>query len=132
LVKFVPFDAFPIGAVVLAVTLAVQGSPTQAASPIRGELLFLKCASCHDISTSPSAKTGPNLHGVFGRRVGSLPGYAYSPAMQAQSFVWDASHLDRWLTQPTDLIPGTAMAFGGLSSKADRDAVISYLRGQAN
>ncbi len=130
--KPAPFNAFPLAALALAAALAVPATASQAATPILGRLLFLKCASCHDISTSPSAKTGPNLHGVFGRRVGSLPGYAYSPAMKAQSFVWDEPHLDRWLTQPTELIPGTAMAFGGLPSKADRDAVIAYLRGQGN
>jgi cytochrome c len=65
--------------------------------------------------------------GVVGRKAGSLPGYAYSPAMKAQSFVWDKVMLDRWLTQPTAVVPGTAMAFGGVPSKADREAIIAYL-----
>jgi len=48
--------------------------------------------------------------------------------LRAQTFVWDEQHLDRWLTQPTDVVPGTAMAFSGLGSAADRQAVIAYLR----
>ncbi len=128
--KTARFRTRRIAGLALTVLLAVQGGASLAASPLRGKLLFLKCASCHDISTVPSAKTGPNLLGVVGRRVGSLPGYAYSPAMKAQTFVWDDQHLDRWLTQPTDLIPGTAMAFSGLPDQADRDAVIAYLRKQ--
>jgi cytochrome c len=111
-----------------AAALVAWAAPAAAAPPARGRLLFLKCAPCHDISATPSAKTGPNLRGVFGRKVASLPGYAYSTAMKAQTFTWDEAHLDRWLTQPTDLIPGTAMAFGGLDSAADRRAVIDYLR----
>jgi cytochrome c len=65
---------------------------------------------------------------VFGRRAGSLPGYSYSAAMKAQTFIWNDQTLDRWLARPADLVPGTAMAFAGIDSKADRDALIAYLR----
>ncbi len=98
------------------------------AGNLRGKLLFLRCASCHDISATPSQKLGPNLKGVVGRPSGSLPGYHYSAAMQQAHLVWDASTLDRWLTRPTALVPGTAMAFAGLPNEPDRQAVIAYLR----
>jgi cytochrome c len=94
----------------------------------RGRILFLRCASCHDISSAPSPKIGPNLKGVVGRRAGSLPGYSYSPALKAQTFVWDPEHLDLWLKGPSALVPGTAMAFAGLPAEADRQAVIAYLQ----
>lgn len=94
----------------------------------RGKLLFLRCASCHDISDGASPKIGPNLYGVVGRRAGSLAGYAYSPAMKAQAFTWDDATLDAWLTKPSAVVPGTAMAFGGVESATDRKAIISYLR----
>jgi cytochrome c len=101
--------------------------PAAAASLSRGRLLFLKCASCHDLSDRMSQKTGPNLHGVVGRKAGSLPGFDYSPAMKAHSFVWDRPALERWLKAPNAVVPGTAMAFEGLRREADRDAVIDYL-----
>jgi cytochrome c len=110
--------------------LAAMLLPAAAASAspnARGKLLFLRCASCHDIGPGP-AKIGPNLAGVVGRKAGSLPGYAYSPAMQKAGFVWTEANLDRWLTRPSDLVPGTAMAFAGLASEQDRQAVIAYLR----
>jgi cytochrome c len=106
---------------------AAHGAMAEGAFP-RGKLLFLRCASCHDISQTPSPKIGPNLAGVFGRRAGSLPGYAYSPAMKAQTFIWDEASLDRWLTKPSAVVPGTAMAFAGVESPADRQAIIDYLR----
>ncbi len=114
--------------VLLAGILILPASAGQTAPNPRGRLLFLRCASCHDISDAASPKIGPNLKGVFGRRAGSLPGYAYSPAMKAQSFVWDQATLDRWLTRPSDVVPGTAMAFGGVADAADRAALIAYLR----
>jgi len=128
LLKPLPLLTSPIAAIVLAAWVSLQSPSVHAAAPMRGRLLFLKCASCHDISATASAKTGPNLRGVVGRRVASLPGYQYSTALRAQTFVWDEQHLDRWLTQPTDVVPGTAMAFSGLGSAADRQAVIAYLR----
>jgi len=94
----------------------------------RGKLLFLRCASCHDISAAPSAKLGPNLRGVYGRPSGSLPGYTYSPAMMQAHLVWNDQTLDRWLTKPTAVVPGTAMAFTGLPNAQDRQSVIAYLR----
>jgi len=124
------------GMVILARSLAralAWATITQAAfaqpSPIiRGRLLFLRCASCHDVTPGPSPKIGPSLAGVIGRRAGSLPGYAYSPAMKAQTFSWDDATLDAWLTKPSAVVPGTAMAFGGVDNAADRRAIIDYLR----
>jgi cytochrome c len=98
------------------------------AANMRGKLLFLRCAACHDISATPSQKLGPNLKGVVGRPSGSLPDYHYSAAMQQAHLVWDAATLDRWLASPNALVPGTAMAFAGLPSEADRQSVIAYLR----
>ena len=107
----------------IAQTAVAQETPRP-----RGRLLFLRCASCHDITLGLSPKIGPSLAGVIGRRAGSLEGYAYSPAMKAQTFTWNDLTLDAWLTRPTALVPGTAMAFGGLESAADRKAIIDYLR----
>jgi cytochrome c len=112
--------------IILAGSASAQTATPQTAA--RGRILFLRCSSCHDISSGPSPKIGPNLKDVVGRRAGSLPGYSYSPALKAQTFVWDAAHLNLWLTSPAALVPGTAMAFAGLPSETDRQAVIAYLQ----
>jgi cytochrome c len=119
-----------LGMFALAVLLTAfaRPQPADAAGGGRGRLLFLRCASCHDISAAPSAKLGPNLRGVYGRPSGSLPGYPYSPAMKQAHLVWNDQTLDRWLTKPTELVPGTAMAFTGLPNAQDRQSVIAYLR----
>jgi cytochrome c len=118
--------------VVVVIMMLSARSPTAAAAdkPLRGKILFLRCASCHDLTTTPSAKIGPNLEGVIGRRVASLDGFKYSAALKSQTFVWDAAHLDAWLTDPNAVAPGTAMAFAGIAEAADREAIISYLETQ--
>jgi cytochrome c len=103
-----------------------------AGNTTRGRILFLRCASCHDVTTAPTAKIGPNLHGVIGRRVATVEGYKYSPALQSADFVWDAAHLDAWLTNPNAVAPGTAMAFAGIADAAERQAIISYLETQGD
>jgi cytochrome c len=121
-----------IASICLALIAAQPPAASAAAaqSPVRGRILFLRCASCHDIGTSPSAKIGPNLHGIIGRRVASLEGYAYSVSLKSQNFVWDAAHLDAWLTDPNAVVPGTAMAFAGIPEADDRQALIRYLETQ--
>jgi cytochrome c len=115
-------------AVSVAILAALAG-PVYAADPVaRGNILFLRCTSCHDVSSTQSAKIGPNLYSVIGRPVASLAGYPYSSALKSQTFVWDASTLDRWLTNPNAVVPGTIMAFAGLPDAADRAAIIAYLQ----
>ena len=110
------------------VVIAAYRQPARAAdAAARGRILFLRCASCHDVSDQKSAKIGPNLLGVVGRRAASQAGYPYSAALRAQDIVWDAPPLDRWLTDPNSVAPGTAMAFAGIADAADRQALIAYL-----
>jgi cytochrome c len=119
--------ARPLGCILVWAAIAHASAAQESPRP-RGKLLFLRCASCHDVTTGPSLKIGPGLSGVVGRRAGSLPGYAYSPAMKAQTFTWNDVTLDAWLTKPSAVVPGTAMAFGGVESATDRKAIIDYLR----
>lgn len=109
--------------------LPAYGQPAAAsASAARGKLLFLRCASCHAVEAGAPARIGPNLAGIVGRKAGALPGYDYSPALQASSLIWDEATLDRWLADSGGLVPGNRMAFAGLAKAADRAAVIAYLK----
>jgi len=55
---------------------------------------FAQCAACH--STEPGKTVfGPSLHGVGGRKAGSLPGYDYSPALKQARITWNAATLER-------------------------------------
>lgn len=72
---------------------------------------------------------GPNLHGLFGRKAGSVQGFAYSEAMKASGIVWDAKTLDRYLAAPTATVPGTRMV-AKVGNPARRAALIAYLKAE--
>jgi cytochrome c len=71
--------------------------------------------------------TGPHLHGVVGRKAGSITDYNYSDAVKKAGFTWDAAHLDKWITNPRADLPGTKMSFVGMKDPKDRTDVIAYL-----
>jgi cytochrome c len=47
--------------------------------------------------------------------------------MKRSGITWNASTLDKWLTNPDAFIHGTSMMFPGLRSSRDREDVIAYL-----
>lgn len=110
-------------------TAPTAAAPSAAETPEqrRGRMLFLQCRACHELQPSAAELVGPNLGGLFGRKVASVPDFEYSAALRAQSFVWDRERLDKWMERPGALVPGNIMAFGGVASAADRAALIAYL-----
>lgn len=112
----------------LAVASPSAAAPADEALLKRGQLLSLRCTSCHEYAVGRPHKVGPNLNGIFGRKAGSAAGYNYSAAMGASTRFWTDATVDQWLEKPTAVIPGTKMAFVGLPKAEDRLALTAWLR----
>jgi cytochrome c len=110
-----------------AALLASYPAPYAQANLANGEAKFGLCRSCHTITPGGSNMTGPNLHGVFGRKAASVAGYKYSEALKAAGWSWDAARLDQWLAEPRTFLPGTKMAFAGVKNPDDRRDIVAYL-----
>lgn len=96
------------------------------AGPVR-PAAFAQCAACH--STQPGMNgVGPSLAGIYGTKAGDVAGYAFTDALKNSGLTWDDATLDKWLTDPAKLVPGTRMTFAGLSDPAQRKEVIEYLK----
>ena len=113
----------------LLVSAAVLGGLAGAAElpagdPGRGKALYQACTSCHSVDEND---VGPRHRGVVGRPAGSLADYNYSAALKASGLIWDPPTLDRWLTNPQALVPGTKMFFQ-LADAQQRADIIAYLQ----
>ncbi|KAI4849235.1 hypothetical protein E4T44_03471 [Aureobasidium sp. EXF-8845] len=94
----------------------------------KGANLFkTRCAQCHNLKEGEGNKIGPNLHGLWGRKTGEVPGYAYSDANKGKGITWGDDTLFEYLENPKKYIPGTKMAFGGLKKAKDRNDLITFL-----
>jgi cytochrome c oxidase assembly protein subunit 11 len=99
--------------------------PDAPPDPRLGQTLFgQRCTACHALDSN---KFGPMLGAVVGRRVGTSPGYPYSPALRAANFTWSSSNLDQWLADPQKFIPGAKMPIRILDATSRRD-IIAYLQ----
>ena len=89
-----------------------------------GEELFLdRCVTCH---IAEGGGQGPSLSGVFGRKAGVQPDFAYSAAIRASGLTWTGPELDRFLANPVKAIPGTAMPITVPDAKERADLVAYF------
>ena len=109
-----------------ASVFAVAAPERPQGDPVRGRTVYQVCMACHSLDEDD---VGPHHRGVVGRVAGTVPGYAYSPALKNSHIVWGPDTLDRWLTNPQGLVPGAKMFFT-MPSARDRADVIAYLTEQ--
>lgn len=122
------FFAVALAAMAPVIVPPLAAAPPATSEAAQGKRLFLRCSACHALTASAPAKIGPHLQGIVGRKAGAVAGFRYSPAMTASGTVWNEASLDAWLQRPQAVIPGTSMAFAGLTKPADRKALIAYLK----
>ena len=103
------------------------------ATPDKGAAVFKKCAACHGVEKGGAAGIGPNLYGVVGANHGQQAGFGYSePMLAMKGKAWDWEAMSAWLKSPKGYMPGTKMAFAGLSKPEERAAVIAYLNSKSD
>ena len=99
------------------------------ADAAKGESDAAVCKACHSFDAGAPSPIGPNLHNVVGRKIASVEGFNYTPALKAHAGeVWTYENLNHWLTNPQAFAAGTTMAFPGIPDAKQRAEVIMFLR----
>lgn len=115
-----------------SIALCVGALPALAdGDAAKGEKAFRKCAICHAVDAGAPNKAGPNLHDIVGRKTASLEGFTYSDAMKKlgdEGHVWTPEEIERFITDPKAMVPGTKMAFAGVKKPEERADIAAYLQ----
>lgn len=118
-------------AAVIVAGMATAASPAAAQSgeASKGQRVFnTQCKSCHTVEKDGAQVTGPNLHGLFGRKAGTSAGYAYSDAMKDSGIVWDDTTLADYNRDPKGKVPGTKMLYNGVKNAGQLADLVAYLK----
>ena len=114
----------PIGSVAI-------GTPSDPLAPYAGDHgaeVFRACVACHTLNADEGNKAGPTLHGLFGRRIATLPGYNFSPALKKLDIVWTPETVAKLFeVGPATYTPGTKMPEQTIGSPDDREALVEFL-----
>jgi cytochrome c len=93
---------------------------------VHGKLVFEKrCTGCHALDED---REGPRLGGVYGRKAGSVPGFAYSDGLKNSGMTWSDATLEKWLSGPDMVVPDAKMDFYVPKAQERRDLIAYFKR----
>ena len=114
----------PIG----AITVGGPEDPLAAFAGDPGADVFRACVACHTLKPDEGNRAGPTLAGLFGRRIATLPGYNFSPALKSLDIVWTPETVSKLFELgPATYTPGTKMPEQRITSAEDRAALVKFL-----
>jgi len=93
----------------------------------RGQKLFEECRACHAVESGQQS-VGPDLHGVFGRKAGTLGDFRYSPALKRSGITWTPKTLEAYVADPQKTVPQNRMPYAGMPEARDRADLIAYMQ----
>lgn len=122
--NWAPFAILASTGLLVAGLVGAGASAPSPAEIAQGREIYGRCAACHSLGWD---RVGPRHCGLFGRRAGSVPGFAYSDAMRQSKLVWDRQTLDRFIADPLGTVPGTLMGYAGIRDSEERARLLDYL-----
>jgi cytochrome c len=111
-----------------SVTAGGPGDPLAAYAGDPGAKVFRACVACHTLQADQGNRAGPTLAHLFGRRIATLSGYNFSPALRKLDIVWTPRTVEKLFELgPALFTPGTKMPQQTIGSAADREALVKFL-----
>ena len=111
-----------------SVALSDADDPLAAYAGDRGAEVYRACVACHTLTPDEGNRAGPTLAGIFGRKIATLPGYDFSPALKKLDIVWTPETVSKLFeVGPMAYTPGTKMPEQKIGSAEDREALVKFL-----
>jgi len=108
--------------------IGVPEDPLKQYAGDHGAEVFRACVSCHTLKPDEAQKAGPTLWHIFGRRIATLPGYNFSPALKKLDIVWSKETVAKLFEiGPAHYTPGTKMPEQTIGADDDRKALVEFL-----
>jgi len=123
----VAWPLFATAAIVFQIGQVIAEDVTLNPMEIGKQQFQTSCGTCHTAEEGTGNRQGPNLHSVYGRKVGTAPDYHYSDTLKSGDWIWTEVTLDPWLTNSQKAHPGTFMNYRQASADK-RQTVIAYLK----
>jgi cytochrome c len=118
----------PSGEPMETMTLGGPEDPLAAYADDPGAQVFRACVACHTLQPDEGNRAGPTLAGIFGRRIATLPGYNFSPALKSLDIVWTPETVAKLFELgPATFTPGTKMPEQRIGLPAERAALVNFL-----
>ncbi|MEO4001938.1 c-type cytochrome [Mesorhizobium sp. CAU 1732] len=117
----------------LGSTVADEADPMSDYAGNPDAQVYRACIACHTLDPDNVNRAGPTLHGIFGRRIASVPGYRYSEAFRKMDIVWTPETVAKLFELgPATYTPGTKMPEQIIGDPEDRAALIRFLQAEAS
>jgi cytochrome c len=108
--------------------VGVPEDPLKRYAGDHGAEVFRACVACHTLRADEAQKAGPTLWHIFGRRIATLSGYNFSPALKKLDIVWSKETVAKLFEiGPAHYTPGTKMPEQTIGVEADRKALVDFL-----
>jgi cytochrome c len=117
-------------AILAAALGAVVPVAASAQDATAGQRVFNQCRACHTIDAGGRNGVGPNLHGLFGRKAGSIEGFRYSNPMKEKAeagLTWTEETLRTYFANPKAVVPAGSMSYPGLKNEQQMNDLLAYL-----
>jgi len=110
----------------IAATAMLQKAAAQDVD--KGQRSFNKCLPCHAVGPGGQNKVGPELNGLDGRQAGTSANFSYSDANKNSGIVWNEATFKDYIRSPQAKMPGTKMAFAGVTNPPEIEDLWAYLK----
>jgi cytochrome c len=108
--------------------VAPEAEERTASSDHPGARVWRACAACHTLTGDSANRAGPSLAGLFGRRIATVPDFAYSEALRGMDIVWTRETVAALFTQgPAAYTPGTRMPEQTVGNAEDLNVLLDFL-----